>query len=151
MLTILVTYDGSPASRCAFGAAAGVARKAGGRLVLLRVWQAPPSLWSEPDSRARDEGLRRLNEEWERDLEAVAAEIRSSGLEVTPVSRRLGERWTVTDEILAVADEVNADLICMATHGESALRHFFLGSTALSVLSRSRRPVMFARVHGSEG
>jgi nucleotide-binding universal stress UspA family protein len=59
--------------------------------------------------------------------------------------RVLGERWSVPDEILAVAEEVDAELICMATHGESALRHFVAGSVALEVLSKTRRPVVLVR------
>ena len=45
----------------------------------------------------------------------------------------------------AYAAELEVDTICMASHGESALRHLVLGSTALDVLSRSTYPVLLAR------
>jgi nucleotide-binding universal stress UspA family protein len=44
-------------------------------------------------------------------------------------------------EILAMADEVNADVIVMGSHGKGVIEHTFLGSTAERVLRKSRRPV----------
>jgi nucleotide-binding universal stress UspA family protein len=69
------------------------------------------------------------------ELKGMAQQI---GGEVLPVVRRLGQRWNVVDE-MGVA------LICMATHGESAFRHFVVGSTALDVLSKSPCPVLLVR------
>lgn len=38
--------------------------------------------------------------------------------------------------VLAFADEINADMIAMATHGRTGLAHFFQGSIAESILNR---------------
>jgi nucleotide-binding universal stress UspA family protein len=48
-------------------------------------------------------------------------------------------------EILATADEHDVDLIAMATHGHSGLRHATVGSFALEVVAGSRRPVLLVR------
>lgn len=49
---------------------------------------------------------------------------------------------TEEDGILYFADEVDADLICMGTHGRTGLNHFFSGSIAEDVANHSFRPVL---------
>lgn len=135
---VLVTYDGSPASLAALAPAARLARLMAGELILLQVHH--PSLKLavivDPDERERE--LRAVEAEMERALTEIV-----KGLEgkVKAFVRRLGERWNVVEEILYWADEYEVELICMATHGASAIRHFIAGSTALEVLSKSKRPV----------
>jgi nucleotide-binding universal stress UspA family protein len=49
------------------------------------------------------------------------------------------------DEILKAADEVNADLIAMSTHGRSGWRRLAFGSITDKVLHGSRTPVLMVR------
>ncbi len=49
------------------------------------------------------------------------------------------------DEILKAADEINADLIAMSTHGRSGLRRLAFGSITDKVLHGSRIPVLMVR------
>jgi nucleotide-binding universal stress UspA family protein len=49
------------------------------------------------------------------------------------------------DEILRAADEVDADLIVVDTHGRSGVDRLVCGSVAESVLRRSSRPVLMVR------
>jgi nucleotide-binding universal stress UspA family protein len=49
------------------------------------------------------------------------------------------------DEILKAADEVNADLIAMSTHGRSGLRRLAFGSITDKVLHGSKTPVLMVR------
>ena len=49
------------------------------------------------------------------------------------------------EEILRYADENNDDLILMATHGRSGIRHWAIGSVAEKVLRASRVPVWLVR------
>ncbi len=148
---LLVTCDGSDASRTIFAPAMQLARRLQDEVVLLRVHHAPSPVWVHPDAAFREARLAELQQEWNADIQAAASDLMKEsspdGIVVTPVARLLSQRWSVADEILAVADEYDVDFVCMATHGESSLRHFFLGSTALSVLSRSKRPVLFLNVH----
>jgi len=46
------------------------------------------------------------------------------------------------EEILVNADEEGCEVIVMATNGKGILKHTFLGSISLSVLSRTRKPVI---------
>jgi nucleotide-binding universal stress UspA family protein len=45
------------------------------------------------------------------------------------------------EEILKVADEESCDAIVLGTHGKGFLRQTFLGSVAVKVLERTRKPV----------
>jgi nucleotide-binding universal stress UspA family protein len=141
-MRILVTHDGSSQSMVAVEPAANLARAASGEIVLLRVLRVPLDVVAHPDEQHRQSRLDALEAEAKQELREIA-----EGLDVPARAdvRRLGRRWNVVDEILAVAAEYDADLICMATHGEGALRHFVLGSTALDVLSKSERPVLLVR------
>jgi nucleotide-binding universal stress UspA family protein len=53
---------------------------------------------------------------------------------------------TVPDGIIAYADDVNADLIVLYTHGYKGLRHLLSGSVAEDVLNHTMRPVLIMRV-----
>jgi nucleotide-binding universal stress UspA family protein len=48
----------------------------------------------------------------------------------------------VAEEILNQADELNADLIVMGTHGHGAMYNLLVGSTTKGVLKHSMRPVL---------
>ena len=139
---LLVTYDGSPASAPVFPAVARLSAATGGSATLLRVHRPPIELIAHPDAAYREAQIRAAEQVWLQDLQEAAQQI---GPGVSAVVRLLGKRWNVVDEILGVASEAGADLICMATHGEGALRHFVMGSTALDVLSRSPVPVLLVR------
>lgn len=147
-MRLLVTYDGSPASRAGLPVAGKLARETGAEVILLRVHHPPLNLIAHPDAEFREKQLQAIEDSWLKDLEEAARQI---GGEVRSVVRRLGQRWNVVDEILTVAAEFDVDLICMATHGESAFRHFVVGSTALDVLSKSACPVVLVRSDPPEG
>jgi len=49
---------------------------------------------------------------------------------------------TEEEGIIYFADEVNADLIAMATHGRTGFAHVLAGSIAEEVVSHSKRPVL---------
>jgi nucleotide-binding universal stress UspA family protein len=44
--------------------------------------------------------------------------------------------------IIYFADDIKADMICMATHGRTGFAHVLAGSVAEDVVSHSRRPVL---------
>jgi nucleotide-binding universal stress UspA family protein len=55
----------------------------------------------------------------------------------------------VEEGIIRFADEVNADLIGMATHGRTGFAHVIAGSVAEDVVSHAKRPVLTFVVKGS--
>ena len=72
-------------------------------------------------------------------LEQCAVPLRGAGLKVEIVVRSAG---TVADELLAVAAEIDADLIIIGSRGQSRVRSLFLGSVARDVLRKTTRPVL---------
>jgi len=48
-------------------------------------------------------------------------------------------------EIIAAARDLNADLVCVGTHGRTGLAHMFLGSVAEKVVRESPCPVLTVR------
>jgi nucleotide-binding universal stress UspA family protein len=47
-----------------------------------------------------------------------------------------------SDEILRVAEEEDASLICMTSHGKGFFRELLVGSTSFDVVRRTKRPVL---------
>lgn len=71
---------------------------------------------------------------------------RKVGSKITPDYARLVSEIIVkpayaVEEILNTADAEECDLIVLGTHGKGWLKQTFLGSTARSVLERTRKPM----------
>ncbi len=49
---------------------------------------------------------------------------------------------TTEEGIIYFADSINADLVCMATHGRTGFAHVMAGSIAEDVVGQSKRPVL---------
>lgn len=79
-------------------------------------------------------------------LEQCAAPLRDAGLEVEIVIRSAG---AVADELLAVAAEIDADLVVIGSRGQSRVRSLFLGSVARDVIRKTTRPVLMEWVEPS--
>ena len=60
---------------------------------------------------------------------------------MTPIVR-FGRAW---QEIIEVAREQKCDMIIMATHGYTGLRHVLLGSVAEKIVRHSPCPVLTVR------
>ena len=149
--TILASYDGSEASKAVFEPAGRLAKLMQASVLLVRVHRAPPDVWAHPEAAHRERELARLETEAQQEIDAVAAEFSSSaGVPVKGKACLLGERWNIAGEILAAADEVDAVMICMATHGESGIRRLFVGSVTQDVIAESKRPVTLIRAGEDE-
>lgn len=75
----------------------------------------------------------------QRYVDRVAERLQQSGF---PAARGLVVVGHPVDAILRAADQENADLIVMTTHGRSGLSRLVLGSVADGVIRRSSRPVL---------
>ena len=53
---------------------------------------------------------------------------------------------SASEGIIAIADEVNADLIVMGSHGHTGFKKMVLGSVAQTVLTQSHIPVLIIKV-----
>lgn len=88
-------------------------------------------------------GLQAEQDEAHRYLEQVADGLRMRGVQVE-THVRMGDN--AGEAILAMANELGADLIAMSTHGRGGLRRVALGSVADHVLRHAPVPVLLHRV-----
>lgn len=82
-------------------------------------------------------------------VEMVSCQTSENGT-VTRTSKIIKSLGVVTigypaDEILKYAEERQIDIIMMATHGDSGVRRWAIGSTAYQVLHASKTPVLLVR------
>lgn len=61
------------------------------------------------------------------------------------VETKLLEGFVVHEEIIQAAQDLNADLIVMGSHGRTGVRKLVLGSVAQKVLGESHIPVLIVR------
>ena len=74
-------------------------------------------------------------------LEATSESLKSTGATVQ-VKVGIGNP---ADEILRVADEINANLIAMSTHGRSGISRWAFGSISDRVLRGASTPILLVR------
>jgi len=143
---ILVPVDFSQCSLKALQYAVAFARQFKASITLLYVVQQyylPGDFTGGLDYSALE---REIEENSARELEAIA-------------NQQVGKKapWKVllrmgrpVDQISQVADELNVDLIILATHGHTGLKHVVLGSTAENVVRHAPCPVLTVRVNEHE-
>lgn len=87
------------------------------------------------------EAIARKSTEWRERLEDIARRA-LPGADV-----RVCVEWShhTAKAIVEVANELDVDLIAMATHGRSGLSHLLAGSVAEAVIRESGRPVLVVR------
>jgi nucleotide-binding universal stress UspA family protein len=79
--------------------------------------------------------------EAERVLKPAVDTLKKAGLEVTPL-HAVGHP---SEAIAARADQINADLVVIGSHGHGALSGLVLGSTVAGLLARTEHPVLVLR------
>lgn len=141
--TIVCATDFSDSAELAVDLGADLARRAGSRLLLAHVVEAP-AVDLEPFEVAFDyQGYREnLTAEYSRRLDELAAARRDDGIDV---DTRLGH-GSSGPEIVRIAEEERAGLLVLGATGHSGLDRVVFGSTPESVIPHSPCPVLSARV-----
>ena len=132
--TIVVGYDGSPASRAAVGVAA---RRAGpgGRVIVVHAYDLPPDFLGSPDYGGILAGRQAHGRAL---LEALPLEGNDELLDTDYETELIG--GPAAEAIAGVAQVRNADEIVIGARGHGRVRAL-LGSVSLEVLHRADRPV----------
>lgn len=137
LTTIVVPLDFSGESLRALDFGLPLARRFGARVHLVHVYEGAhqfstvatsPVLWSEAEAK------RHLADEVEL---AFGTRPRRDDCHL-----RIGKPH---QEIIATAEEVDADLIVISTHGHSGLKQLTLGSTTEKIICQARCPVLVVR------
>ena len=135
---VLTLTDGSSISRNAMKYAVEICNQFGAELYLLTVIEKAPSfVTAELSQHFFEQAETALRKE----VQSCSGYCETSGLKCRGEVRS----GVVFEEIVAYAEEMDADLIVMSTHGRSGLSHVLLGSVAERVVRRAPCPVMTIR------
>ena len=138
---ILVPLDGSDLAEKALAPAVGLAQATGARLTLAHVISLRTILGPRIVPLAQDQLEPGLDGALAY-LESVADTLREEALHV---STHAAQGHAPASSIAAIAKELEADLIAMATHGYSGVRRALLGSVADKLLRESSLPMLITR------
>jgi nucleotide-binding universal stress UspA family protein len=136
---ILVPVDFSDLGTKALRYAEGLASQFGSEITLLHVieqvvypgdWMNPPMLATDYVTEQREAVVKKL---------AALSEDRELNLRQVVV---VGRAW---QEVVAFAQEQQTDLIVIATHGYTGLKHVLLGSVAEKIVRHAPCPVLTVR------
>jgi nucleotide-binding universal stress UspA family protein len=144
---ILVTLDGSDLSERALQPALELAEKFEAQVTLLRVIAVDALVLATAGTGPQFLHLRDMREERERAeseayLQAIQAQWRATGV---PIATRLAV-GAPPEMIVQTAEQCDADLIVMSTHGRSGLNRFLYGSVAEAVLRGTQLPLLLIPV-----
>jgi nucleotide-binding universal stress UspA family protein len=142
---ILVPVDFSDPSRQALRSALALARRFDSRVALLHVTRR-----NRPDSHPAA-GLAGISFDTRRAGRARLTEFAECELKGDVEPTRLVSDGVPFDEIAKAAKAWEADLIVLATHGYTGLKHVLLGSTAERVVRHAPCPVLVVRSPAQRG
>ncbi len=135
---LLVPTDFSLASEAALDQAIGLASRLGAKVYVLHAYQLPVVGFPDGVLVPTAEIASRIVTWAQGELAACVAKRKASGIEIVPILKQADPR----EAVLAVAEEVSADLIVMGTHGRRGIARALIGSVAESVVRASPVPVM---------
>jgi nucleotide-binding universal stress UspA family protein len=133
---ILLATDASEDAILAARAALDVSRSSGTELHLVHVWRPVPSSRFEAYIR------REMAREARRLLDEQTGRVEAAGSVVSGAHLREGPK---ADEILDLAEELDAGLIVIGGRGQGTVQRLLLGSVAEGVAYHARCPVLVMR------
>ena len=139
--TILVPLDFSEPSRSALRYAFTLAQKFGGKLVLFYALEpvATPDFAYHPLMMEPEEAI-------ESARQRLSSLCEQEEIESSWIRKMIVQEGVAHAEITKAAEELDADLIVISTHGHTGLKHALLGSTAERVVRHAHCPVLVVRV-----
>ena len=142
---ILAPVDFSACSRQALDVAVDMARTYGAKLDILHVFEelALPSFYGAGAIMVYGK-VPDLEAEAEKAITQLADAVKTNDIDIATHIRK----GHPADEISAFAHDMDNDLIVIATHGLTGLRHVVLGSVAERVVRESPCPVFVVKTHG---
>ena len=142
--TILLATDGSREAQLAATTAADLAKSTGSELHVVHVGEMP--LVYHPERHTYRAEYEEHEKEAQRLLEAEVARIKEAGATVAQSHLRLGRaNVRVAEEILELAQSIDAGMIVMGSRGQGRLRRALVGSVSESVVRHAHCPVTIVR------
>lgn len=150
---ILICLDGSKLAEQILPYATEQAKRFNSKVVLLQAFTIPSTVTAagaqaspavSPD--LIQEEAHRLEAEAKAYLEEVATPLREKGMDVVCITLQ----GTAGEVIVSYAQNEDADLIALATHGRSGLGRVIFGSVADHVLRESGLPILVIKPQEAE-
>jgi nucleotide-binding universal stress UspA family protein len=136
---ILSPIDFSDPSQAALATAASLAKQFNAELLLVHIVPAIPDLPSSVSMLKEGQYDESLHTDAATRLAEMALKLKQSGIKAEST---IGTANDTAMEIIRQADENDADLIVIATHGLSGLHALVFGSVTEKVLRESHVPVL---------
>jgi nucleotide-binding universal stress UspA family protein len=145
---ILVPLDGSKRAEAILPHAAEMANRYGAEIIFLRVEELFVMLeWDEvvdlENCREKFEARRKTSEAY---LTRLKTEFQDKGIRA---DARL-VHGPVVKSLLSVAEDMDVDIVLMASHGIGGLHRTFYGSVTASALQKIDRPLLIIRTRRLE-
>jgi nucleotide-binding universal stress UspA family protein len=143
MKGIVVATDGSAAAAAALDQAIAIAQGTGDQLAVITVWRALQGDFglAYPSGALLNELLDAERDHAEAALQDAIARARAGGVKVVT---RLAT-GDPAECICAYADEIDARMIAMGSHGYGTVASLLLGSVSGEVLRKASCPVLVVR------
>jgi nucleotide-binding universal stress UspA family protein len=135
---ILLAVDGSKYSEFAVDKAISMVRSCGGKINILSVVDVSDELFAQAPNLVKE-----MVSSAHEMVESVKGKVMSAGIEAEAFVRE-GETH---EKILHMAKELNADLICMGSHGRTGLKRLLMGSVTEKVIGSASLPVLVVKTH----
>jgi len=143
---ILCPTDFSEGSLQAFAVATDLALTSGGELYLVHVLSGRPAAVEADIEVNLPDFERDLREAAEEKMRELAAPLAARGLR----ARFIVSSGDPADVIVRLARDAGADLIVIATHGETGWRHLAFGSVTEKVVRLAACPVLTIRMGATQ-
>jgi nucleotide-binding universal stress UspA family protein len=142
---ILVPLDGSKESEVVIPRVEPLASQLKSEIVLLHVIAPTYFVYSIPGEAVQmpfsPDDMDRFSSKALEYLQSVVAALERKGI----TARAEVAIGSAADEIISMADEIDADAVAMSTHGRSGISRWAFGSTADKVLHAGNTPVLLVR------
>jgi nucleotide-binding universal stress UspA family protein len=138
---ILVPTDFTETSDHALDWALGIAAKVGAAVTLLHSYELPIIGFPDGTILPTPDIASHIADASRSALDATVKRLAGRGVAIASVLRE----GVAYEEINAVAESIDADLIVIGTHGRKGLARALLGSVAENVIRTASRPVVTIR------
>jgi nucleotide-binding universal stress UspA family protein len=138
MKTIVVPTDFSEVAEKALLLAKSIAQKTKATIHLANFYSIPLGSYAYPDISVPGEIIEGIRKASEEGIEKMAQELATEGFTV----EHTVAMGMAPDEIVDLADKVDADLIVMGTTGAEGLMNKIIGSNAERVMQLTKRPII---------
>jgi nucleotide-binding universal stress UspA family protein len=138
---ILVPTDFTETSEHALDWAITLAGRLGASITVMHSYEIPIAGFPDASIVATPDLAARISEASQEALDKAIDAHRDRGIALDALLRE-GVAW---EEINAVAEEIDADLVVIGTHGRRGLARALLGSVAEHVVRTGRRPIVTIR------